>query len=73
MISLLNELEILNGNLDECIYMVQPDDFITNGKEHMLCKLKRSIYELKQTSRSWNICFDQAIKSFGFGQCADES
>ena len=39
----------------------------------MLCKLKRSIYGLKQESRSWNTCFDQAIKSYGFDQCPDES
>ena len=39
----------------------------------MLCKLKKSIYGLKQASRSWNIRFDQAIKSFGFDQCPDES
>ena len=38
----------------------------------MLCKLKRSIYGLKQASRSWNTCFDQAIKSYGFDQCPDE-
>ena len=63
----------LNGNLDECIYMVQPDGFIAEGREHMLCKLKKSIYGLKQASRSWNICFDQAIKSYGFEQNPDES
>ena len=63
----------LIGNLDECIYMVQPDGFIAKGQEHMLCKLKKSIYGLKQASRSWNIRFDQAIKSFGFDQCPDES
>ena len=38
----------------------------------MVCKLKRSIYRLKQASRSWNIKFDQAIKSFGFEQNLDE-
>ena len=38
----------------------------------MVCKLKRSIYGLKKTSRSWNIRFDQAIKSFGFEQNIDE-
>ena len=58
----------LNGNLVECIYMMQPDDFIENGQEHMLCKFKRSIYGLKQVSRSWNTRFDQAIKSYGFDQ-----
>ena len=35
-------------------------------------KLKRSIYELNQAFRSWNIKFDQAIKSFGFEQNFDE-
>ena len=38
----------------------------------MICKLQRSIYGLKQASRSWNIRFDQAIKSFGFIQNIDE-
>ena len=38
----------------------------------MVCKSKRSIYGLKQASRSWNIRFDQAIKLFGFEQNLDE-
>ena len=38
----------------------------------MVCKLKRSIYGLKQAFRSWNIRIDQAIKSFGFEQNLDE-
>ena len=52
----------LNGNLDEEIYMMQPKGFIAKNQEYMVCKLKRSIYGLKQASRSWNIRFDQAIK-----------
>ena len=35
-------------------------------------KLQKSIYGLKQASRSWNIRFDQAVKSFGFTQNLDE-
>ena len=31
-----------------------------------------SIYGLKQASRSWNIKFDQAVKSIGFKQNLDE-
>ena len=61
----------LNGNLEEEIYMIQPEGFIAKHQKHMVCKLKRSIYGPKQTSR-WNIRFDQAIKSFGFEQNIDE-
>ena len=52
--------------------MMQPEDLITKNQELMVCKLKRSIYGLKQASRSWNIRFDQSIKSFGFEQNLDE-
>ena len=38
----------------------------------MVCKLQKSIYGFKQASRSWNIRFDQAVKSFGFIQNMDE-
>ena len=63
----------LNGNLEEEIYMMQPEGFIAKNQEHMVCKLKRSIYGLKQASRSWNIKFDQVIKSFGFEQNLDKT
>ena len=62
----------LNDNLEEEIYMMQLEGFIAKKQEHMVCKLKRSIYGLKQASRSWNIRFDRAIKSFGFEQNLDK-
>ena len=37
----------LNGNLEEEIYMMQPEGFIAKNQEYMVCKLKRSIYGLK--------------------------
>ena len=37
----------LNGNLEEEIYMMQSEGFIAKNQEHMVCKLKRSIYGLK--------------------------
>ena len=42
----------LDGNLEEEIYMMQPEGFIAKNQEHMVCKLKRYIYGLKQASRS---------------------
>nr|GEY12644.1 putative zinc finger, CCHC-type [Tanacetum cinerariifolium] len=41
----------LNGDLHEDVYMTQLEGFIVEGKKHMVCKLKRSIYGLKQASR----------------------
>ena len=62
----------LNGNLEESIYMAQLEEFNEQDHEQKVYKLKRSIYGLKQASRSWNIKFDTVIKSYGFKQNVDE-
>lgn len=56
----------LNENLDESIYMMQLDSFMEKCQEHTICKLDKSINGLKQTSFSWNQCFDQEGKTFNF-------
>ena len=63
----------LNGDLEEEIYMSQPDGYAQKGQEHKVCKLLKSIYGLKQASRSWNLKFDETIKSYGFQQSIDEA
>ena len=55
------KIAFLNGSLEDDIYMQQLEGFIARGQEHMACKLQRSIYGLKQASRTLNIRFDQAI------------
>ena len=56
----------LNGDLEEEVYMDQPEGFTTPGKENLVCKLKKSIYGLKQASRQWYIKFNDTITSYGF-------
>ena len=63
----------LNGYLEETIYMEQPEGFISKDEKQKVCKLQRSIYGLKQASRSWNMRFDEEIKTYGFIQNPDES
>ncbi|KAK1574554.1 hypothetical protein QYE76_016334, partial [Lolium multiflorum] len=63
----------LNGDIEEELYMVQPKGFVDPKNADKVCKLQRSIYGLKQASRSWNRRFDKVIKDFGFIQCHGEA
>lgn len=56
----------LNGNLSEDVYMTQPEGFVDPQNARKICKLQKSIYGLKQASRSWNLRFDEVVKGFGF-------
>ena len=56
----------LNRSLEEDVYIGQPEGFSIKGKKHLACKLKKSIYELKQASQQWYLKFNDTITSFGF-------
>lgn len=58
----------LNGELQEEVYMQQPDCFIEKGLENKVCKLKKSIYGLKQAPRCWNASLHETLKRMGFNQ-----
>nr|CAN81610.1 hypothetical protein VITISV_003346 [Vitis vinifera] len=60
------KIAFLNGNLDEEVYMEQPTGFTKVGKEDLVCKLNKSIYDLKQASRQWYLKFDRIITQNGF-------
>src|SRR6266542_6817782 len=63
----------LNGNLIEDVYMIQPKGFVDPKDARKVYKLQRSIYGLKQASRSWNIRFDEVVKGFGFIKNCEEA
>ena len=56
----------LNGDLDEEIYMKQPEGFVMPGHENKVCKLKKSLYGLKQAPKQWHRKFDDVVLSNGF-------
>ncbi|GJZ29163.1 retrovirus-related pol polyprotein from transposon TNT 1-94 [Tanacetum coccineum] len=56
----------LNGDLDEEVYMKQPEGFVLPGHENKVCKLKKSLYGLKQAPKQWHDKFDKSILSNGF-------
>ena len=68
----LHQLDVttafLNGKLEEVVYMWQPEGFVAEGREQLVCRLKRSIYGLKQSSRCWNSTIDGYLKQLGFLQ-----
>ena len=66
------KIAFLNRYLEKSIHMVQREGFVEQCQEQKVCRLKRSIYGLKQASRSWNMRFDIAIKSSSFKQNVDE-
>ncbi|KAL0329163.1 UNVERIFIED_CONTAM: Retrovirus-related Pol polyprotein from transposon TNT 1-94 [Sesamum radiatum] len=56
----------LNGYVEEEIFLDQPKGFTFVVEEQKVCRLQRSIYGLKQASRSWNTCFDEVIRGYNF-------
>ncbi|KAL5755348.1 hypothetical protein ACOSP7_023568 [Xanthoceras sorbifolium] len=59
----------LHGDLEEEIYMRQPEGFKEAGKENLVCRLKKSLYGLKQAPRQWYKKFDSFMSSSGFTRC----
>lgn len=53
----------LHGELNENIYILQPEGF-TDGS-NKVCKLKKSMYGLKQSSRVWNEKLNSVLVNFG--------
>src|SRR5574338_55671 len=56
----------LNGDLEEEIYMEQPEGFKTSGQEKKVCKLVKSLYGLKQAPMQWHEKYDKVALSYAF-------
>ena len=56
----------LNGDLEEEIYMDQSKGFVEPGQESKVCKLIKSLYDLKQASKQWHEKFDSCMIENGY-------
>ncbi|KAG3230217.1 hypothetical protein PI124_g24684 [Phytophthora idaei] len=62
----------LNGLLDEDIYMAQPGGYVDEDHPDYVCKLKRSLYGLKQSPRMGNQTIDDFMLKLGFKKCESD-
>ena len=62
----------LNGELEEEIYMSQPEGYVKEGEEELVCKLNKSIYGLKQSSRCWFNTIDEFLENSGYTKSSSD-
>jgi len=62
----------LYGELEEEIYMLQPEGFAETGKENLVCRLNKSLYGLKQAPRCWYKRFYSFIISLGYNRLSSD-
>ncbi|MCO5600682.1 hypothetical protein L7F22_054797 [Adiantum nelumboides] len=62
----------LHGDLKEEIYMQQPEGFVQKGKEHLVYKVLKSLYGLKQSSKQWYHKFDAFMHSIDYQQSNED-
>lgn len=62
----------LNGELQEIVYVTQPDGFVKEGKEHMVYRLIKALYGLRQAPRAWYAKLSEYLEELGFTKCPYE-
>ena len=63
----------LNGEIEEEVYIEQPEGFKVHGKETHVCRLKKALYGLKQAPRAWYGRIDGFLVKLGFNKSDADS
>eukprot|EP00253_Pinus_taeda_P035481 PITA_35481 len=56
----------LNGNVEQEVYVEQPEGFILHNKDSHVCRLRKGLYDLKHSPRVWYETMDNFLKHLGF-------
>ena len=62
----------LHGNLTEKLYMEQPPRFVAQEESSLVCRLRHSLYGLKQSPRAWFGSFSSVVQEFGMTQSTSD-
>lgn len=62
----------LNGEIQEEVYVIQPEGFVKKGKENMVYKLIKALYGLRQAPRAWYAKLNKCLEELGFVRCPYE-
>jgi hypothetical protein len=66
----LNQMDVktdfLNGEIEQEIYIEQPNGFVIHEKESHVCRFKKAMYGLKQAPRAWYERIDGHLMILGF-------
>jgi hypothetical protein len=60
----------LNGEIEDEVYIEQPEGFVVQNERSHVCRLKKALYGLKQVPHSWNEKIDGFLMSLGFNKSA---
>ncbi|KAL8154787.1 hypothetical protein AgCh_000227 [Apium graveolens] len=62
----------LNGEILEEVYVSQPEGYERKGKEHLVYKLAKALYGLRQAPRAWYAKLNKCLEGLGFIRCPYE-
>ena len=62
----------LNGELDEVVYVSQPEGFVKEGQEHKVYRLYKALYGLRQAPRAWYAKLSRCLEEMGLVRCPYE-
>ena len=63
----------LNGELEEEVYIEQPEGFQLSENTDYVCKLKKTLYGLKQALRAWYSILDKYLQQAGFRKGSEDN
>lgn len=62
----------MNGDIKEEVYVTQPEGFVKRGKEHLVYRLLKALYGLRQAPRAWYSKLNKSLEDIGFVKCPYE-